>query len=135
VVNYVQRIDSDKLVHIGETGWASVSDGFYGPEGSRAADEFKQALFHHGMRKWTQSEGISCFFFEAFDEPWKSAANPTDSENHFGLFTRDSEAKYALWPLVEQGVFKDLTRDGHAIKPTYSGERNLLDRHVLNPAH
>ncbi|MGB1347297.1 MAG: glycosyl hydrolase family 17 protein [Flavobacteriales bacterium] len=135
VVNYVRRIDADKPVHIGETGWASVSDGFYGPEGSRAADEYKQALFHQGMRDWTQSEGISCFYFEAFDEPWKSAANPTDSENHFGLFTRDGEAKYALWPLVEQGVFEGLTRDGHPIKPTYSGERDLLDRHVLNPAH
>ena len=57
VVKYVRRIDADKPVHIGETGWASVSDGFYGPEGSRAADEYKQALFYHGMREWTQSNG------------------------------------------------------------------------------
>ena len=135
VLNYVRRIDPNKPVHIGETGWASVSDGFYGPEGSRAADEYKQALFYHGMRKWTQSSGISCFYFEAFDEPWKSAANPTDSENHFGLFTRDGEAKYAIWSLVEEGVFDGLTRDGQAIKSTYSGQRELLDRHVLNPVH
>ena len=135
VVKHVRRIDKDKPVHIGETGWASVSDGFYGPEGSRAADEYKQALFYHGMRKWTQSSGISCFYFEAFDEPWKSSANPTDSENHFGLFTRDGEAKYAIWSLVEEGVFEGLTRDGRAITPTYSGQRELLDRHVLNPAH
>ena len=134
VVNYVRRIDPDKPVHIGETGWASVSDGFYGPEGSRAADEYKQALFYQGMRDWTDAEGISCFFFEAFDEPWKSAANPTDSENHFGLFTRDGEAKYALWPLVDQGVFEGLTRDGRPIQRTYAGQRDLLDRHVLNPA-
>lgn len=134
VVKYVHSIDPGKPVHIGETGWASVSDGFYGPEGSRAADEFKQALFYHGMRKWTQSSGISCFYFEAFDEPWKSAANPTDSENHFGLFTRDGEAKYAIWSLVEEGLFEGLTRDGRAIAPTYSGQRELLDRHVLNPA-
>ena len=133
VVKHVRRLDEHKPVHIGETGWASVSDGFYGPEGSRAADEYKQALFYRGMREWTQAAGISCFFFEAFDEPWKSAANPTDSENHFGLFTRDGEAKYALWPLVEQGVFDGLTRDGHEIRPTYSGQRELLDRHVLNP--
>ena len=109
VVDYVQTIDSTKAVHIGETGWSSVSDGFYGPEGSRAADEYKQALFYQGMREWTQSSGISCFFFEAFDEPWKSAANPTDSENHFGLFTVEGEAKVcALWPLVAQGVFERL---------------------------
>ena len=135
VVKYVERIDPNKSVHIGETGWASVSDGFYGPEGSRAADELKQALFYQGMRKWTQSSGISCFYFEAFDEPWKSAANPTDSENHFGLFTRDGEAKCAIWSLVEEGAFEGLTRDGHAITPTYSGQRELLDRHVLNPTH
>ena len=133
VVDYVRRLDPNKPVHIGETGWASVSDGFYGPEGSRASDEYKQALFYHGMREWTQSSGISCFYFEAFDEPWKSAANPTDSENHFGLFTRDGEAKYAIWSLVEEGAFEGLTRDGHEIRPTYAGQRELLDRHVLNP--
>ena len=105
-----------------------------GPEGSRAADEYKQALFYHGMRKWTQSSGISCFLFEAFDEPWKSASNPTDSENHFGLFTAEGEAKYAVWSWVKEGVFEGLTRDGHAIKSSYEGQRELLDRHVLLPA-
>jgi exo-beta-1,3-glucanase (GH17 family) len=134
VVQYVQGIDTSKSVHIGETGWASVSDGFYGPEGSRAADEFKQALFYRGMRDWTREAGISCFYFEAFDEPWKSAANPTDSENHFGLFKADGEAKYALWPLVEDGVFNGLKRDGHSITRTYAGQREMLDRHVLHPA-
>ena len=133
VVAYVQGIDETKPVHIGETGWASVSDGFYGPEGSRAADELKQALFYRGMREWTQMAGISCFYFEAFNEPWKSSANPTDSENHFGLFKVDGEAKHALWPLVEDGVFEGLTRDGHAITRTYAGQRDMLDRHVLDP--
>ena len=133
VVAYVQGIDETKAVHIGETGWASVSDGFYGPEGSRAADELKQALFYRGMREWTQKAGISCFYFEAFNEPWKSSANPTDSENHFGLFKADGEAKHALWPLVEDGVFEGLTRDGHAITRTYAGQRDMLDLHVLDP--
>ena len=133
VVAYVQGIDETKPVHIGETGWASVSDGFYGPEGSRAADELKQALFYRGMREWTQKAGISCFYFEAFNEPWKSSANPTDSENHFGLFKVDGEAKHALWPLVEDGVFEGLTRDGHAITRSYAGQRDMLDRHVLDP--
>ena len=133
VVEYVHSIDPEKPVHIGETGWASLSDGFYGPEGSRAADELKQALFYRGMREWTQNSGISCFYFEAFDEPWKSAANPTDSENHFGLFTAEGEAKYALWPLVEQGVFDGLSRGGRPIRSSYEGKRELLDRHVLQP--
>jgi len=134
VVNYVHDIDSTKVVHIGETGWASVSDGLYGPEGSRAADEYKQGLFYHGMRNWTQSSGISCFYFEAFDEPWKSAVNPTDSENHFGLFTAQGAAKYALWSITKEGVFNGLSRGGHAIECTYSGQLELLERHVLEPA-
>ena len=132
VVNYVRRIDADKSVHIGETGWASVSDGFYGPEGSRAADELKQALFHQGMRNWTQS-GISCFYFEAFNEPWKSAANPTDSENHFGLFKVDGEAKHALW--LPGGTRRlrrpDPRRTAH--HPQLRRQRDMLDRHVLTP--
>ncbi|MFZ8836754.1 MAG: glycosyl hydrolase family 17 protein [Flavobacteriales bacterium] len=135
VAEYVHRIDEDKPIHIGETGWASISDGFYGPEGSRAADEYKQALFYHGMREWTHREGIGCFFFEAFDEPWKSASNPTDSENHFGLFTVKGEAKYAVWSDVDSGKFEGLQRNGNAIVKTYSGELELLERHVLIPAN
>ena len=83
------------------------------------------------MRDWTQNANISCFFFEAFDEPWKSAANPSDSENHFGLFTADGHAKYALWPLVDQGVFKGLTRAGQSIKKTYDGNEELLSEDVF----
>ena len=78
-------------------------------------------------------QGISCFYFEAFNEPWKSSANPTDSENHFGLFKVDGEAKHALWPLVEDGVFDGLTRDGQRITRSYAGQRDMLDRHVLDP--
>ena len=96
VVNYVRRLDADKPVHIGETGWASVSDGFYGPEGSRASDEYKQALFYHGMREWTQSSGISCFYFEAFDEPWKGSPDPHEPEKHWGLFYENRNPKMAL---------------------------------------
>jgi hypothetical protein len=118
-------------MHIGETGWASSSDGLYGPDGSRAADEYKQAQFYKCMRAWTQKNHISCFFFEAFDEPWKSSTNPADSENHFGLFTADGQAKYALWSLVDQEVFKGLTRDGKAIEKTYGGNIELLAEDLL----
>ena len=48
---------------------------------------------------------MSCFYFEAFDEKWKDAANSLGSENHFGLFNINGQAKYALWDLVDQGMF------------------------------
>ena len=46
VSEYLKSIGVDKPIHIGETGWASKSDGFYGPNGSKAADELKQSLYH-----------------------------------------------------------------------------------------
>ena len=89
VANYVNSLGIKKPIHIGETGWASFSNGFYGNKGSKATDEYKEALFYRHMREWTTKTGISCFYFEAFDEIWKDAPNPGGSENHFGLFTID----------------------------------------------
>lgn len=94
--DYIKSLGIDKPIHIGETGWATASNGHYGPEGSKATDEYKSALYYRHMRDWTSDEGISCFYFEAFDENWKDAQNPGGSENHFGLFTIDGQAKYAL---------------------------------------
>jgi len=105
VANYMKSLGINKPIHIGETGWASVSNGFYGPDGSRATDEYKQSMYHKLIRDWTAEAGISCFYFEAFNEPWKDAHNPKGSENHFGLFTVDGKAKYALWEMVDHGVF------------------------------
>ena len=133
VANYVKSLGLEKPIHIGETGWATVSSGYYGPEGSRATDEYKEALYYKHMREWTNANGISCFYFEAFDEKWKDAHNKKGSENHFGLITVDGKAKYALWELVDQGVFKGLTRDGNTITKTYNGDKDKLMKDVLVP--
>jgi len=123
---YVKSIDSTKSIHIGETGWATISNGHYGFNGSRATDEYKQGLYYKNMRKWTNANGISCFYFEAFDEQWKDAKNENGSENHFGLFTLKGEAKYPIWNLVDKGIFSDLKRDGNLIKKTYEGNLDSL---------
>jgi exo-beta-1,3-glucanase (GH17 family) len=133
VSDYMKSLGVEKPIHIGETGWATVSDGHYGPEGSKATDEYKQGLYYRYMREWTNSEGISCFYFEAFDEQWKDAKNPLGSENHFGLFTIDGKAKYPLWDLVDSGVFGSLTRAGNPIAKTYNGDINRLLKEVLPP--
>ena len=133
VKNYVKSINPSKPVHIGETGWASSSDGFYGNEGSKAADEYKQALFYNAMREWTNKEGISCFYFEAFDEPWKDSGNVLGSENHFGLFTVDGKAKYALWENADDVIFKNLKRDGNSIVKTFLGNKYELMKTVKTP--
>ena len=131
--DYIKSLGIEKPIHIGETGWASASNGHYGPAGSKATDEYKAALFYRHMRDWTAEAGMSCFYFEAFDEIWKDAQNPGGSENHFGLFTMDGQAKYALWELVDQGVFDGLTRGGNPISKTYAGDEAALLEEVLTP--
>lgn len=133
VRSYMESIGVEKSIHIGETGWATVSDGFYGPEGSRATDEYKQALYYQHMRNWTNAEGISCFYFEAFDEQWKDAKNPEGSENHFGLINLSAEAKYPLWDMVDEGKFDGLTRGGKTITKTYEGNLDALMQDVFVP--
>ena len=132
VANYVNSLGIKKPIHIGETGWATFSNGLYGNKGSKATDEYKEALFYRHMREWTTKTGISCFYFEAFDEIWKDAPNPGGSENHFGLFTIDGKAKYALWDLVDKGVFDGLARNKKTITKTYNGNKDslLLEVHV-----
>ncbi|WP_191858313.1 glycosyl hydrolase family 17 protein [Hanstruepera ponticola] len=133
VSNYVKSLGVNKPIHIGETGWASVSNGHYGPNGSKATDEYKQGLYYKQIREWTNNSNISCFYFEAFNEKWKDAHNPKGSENHFGLFTVDGQAKYPIWDLVDKGVFDGLTRNGNAISKTYNGEYKSLMVDVFVP--
>lgn len=130
---YVKNLGVDKPIHIGETGWATVSNGYYGPDGSRATDEYKQAAYHDLIREWTNTAGISCFYFEAFDEPWKDAQNKKGSENHFGLFTVDGKAKFVLWDEVDNGIFNNLKRNGNPIVKTYAGKKNAMMKDVLVP--
>jgi exo-beta-1,3-glucanase (GH17 family) len=134
VAKYMQSIGVNKQIHIGETGWATESDGFYGKDGSRACDELKAAKYYNLMRAWTNKEKITCFYFEAFDEQWKDAENPKGSENHFGLFTMEGQAKYALWDEVDKGLFNGLTRDGKAIIKTYAGKQEDLYKTIELPS-
>jgi len=133
VVHYMQSIDLNKPVHIGETGWATISNEHYGDDGARAIDEYKSALYYWHIREWTDREGISCFYFEAFDEQWKDAANPLGSENHFGLINLQAQAKYMLWELVDNGTFDGLTRDGQPITKTFDGDKDAMMETVKVP--
>jgi len=126
VQNYVRNIDPSKEVHIGETGWSSVASDLYGYSGSEAADEYKLGLYFQMITDACFVKSISCFYFSAFDEPWKDSNNKNGSENHFGLFTVDGKAKYPLWEKVDSGVFNDLSRGGNSIVKTYNGDLEAL---------
>ncbi len=133
VKKYMESLGVSKPIHIGETGWASFSSGHYGTTGSKACDEYKEALYYQHMRDWTNEAGMSCFYFEGFDEPWKGGPNTGNSEKHFGLFTVDGKAKFALWDEVDKGTFKGLTRNGNSITKTYDGDKEALMKDVEVP--
>lgn len=133
VVAYMKSLNVDKPVHIGETGWATQSNERYGKKGSRATDEYKSGRYYQLMQEWTKKAGLTCFYFEAFDEQWKDAKNPGGSENHFGLINLQSQAKYPIWDLVDNGTFKGLTRNGKPITKTYNGNLDLLLSEVIAP--
>lgn len=132
-VDYMTSLGINKAVHIGETGWATIASSSYGVTGSRAADEYKEKLYYEHMRDWTNTEGMSCFYFEAFDEKWKDQGNSLGSENHFGLINLKGEAKFALWEMVDEDVFEGLTRNGLPITKTYDGDQTKLMEDVLSP--
>jgi exo-beta-1,3-glucanase (GH17 family) len=134
VVSYMKSIGVNKPVHIGETGWATKDNDLYGDTGSKATDEYKSGQYYKLMRDWTNKEEISCFYFEAFDENWKDSKNPNGSENHFGLINLQSEAKFALWDLVDKGLFEGLTRNGKPITKSYNGSERSLWLEVKAPA-
>jgi exo-beta-1,3-glucanase (GH17 family) len=132
-VDYISGLGIEKPIHIGETGWATIASSSYGATGSHATDEYKEKLYYDYMREWTNNAGMSCFYFEAFDEQWKDQGNALGSENHFGLINLKGQAKYALWDLVDKGVFDGLTRNGVPISKTYNGDKKALMNDVKAP--
>lgn len=134
VKKYISSLGIEKPIHIGETGWASSSGDMFNNKGTRAADQFKQALFYKKITSWAEENNISCFYFEAFNESWKDSSNSIGSENHFGLITIDGKVKYALWDRIDQGALKGLSRNGNPITKTFNGNTDNLFISVLPPA-
>ena len=96
----VRSLHPDKLVLVGETGWAtSVHD-----EGEQAElikgvpGESEQSVFFDAVRAWAESEEECVFYFEAFDENWKGGAHPNEVEKHWGVFRADRSGKLAISP-------------------------------------
>jgi exo-beta-1,3-glucanase (GH17 family) len=97
----VARLYPGKTIVITEAGWCTNSNG-RGMNAEHAVQEL-QALYYRDLMAWTQAEGLLCFVFEAFDEPWKGSTDPLEPEKHWGLFTVDRRPK-----LVMKDVYAEL---------------------------
>lgn len=90
----VARLYPGKPVVITEAGWCTASNG-RGMHAAHAVPEL-QAVYYGQLMAWTRDEGLLCFVFEAFDEPWKGSPDPLEPEKHWGLFTVDRRPKLAM---------------------------------------
>ncbi len=94
----VQAKHPDKLIVLGEAGWATDKSS-QGEQAERLvgeAGEAPQAAFYTDFCAWTAKERIPYFYFSAFDENWKGSSDPHDAEKHWGLFRADRTPKRAL---------------------------------------
>ncbi|KAF2461119.1 putative glucan 1,3-beta-glucosidase [Lineolata rhizophorae] len=89
-------LDSPELWN-GETGWPTTGGSDFGP--AEASTENAQQYWQQGvcgMLEW----GVSLFYFEAFDEPWKPDSigdnGEAADEKHWGAMTVDGDLKFSL---------------------------------------
>lgn len=90
----VAQLYPDKPVVITEAGWATNSNG-RGIEPHNTSEDL-QAVYLRDLLAWTDRDGILCFVFEAFDEPWKGSLDPLEPEKHWGLYKVSRQAKQAM---------------------------------------
>ncbi len=98
----VTRVYPGTPVVITEAGWCTASNG-RGMHAEHAVQEL-QAVYYQQLMQWTQAEGLLCFVFEAFDEPWKGSPDPLEPEKHWGLFTVDRRPKQVMQALYPELV-------------------------------
>jgi exo-beta-1,3-glucanase (GH17 family) len=94
----VQAMHPERLVVLGETGWATSASN----QGEQAElikgrpGENEQKQYYNAVLAWAAARQLIVFFFEAFDENWKGGTDPAEVEKHWGLFRADRSAKAAL---------------------------------------
>ena len=102
VYTAIKNMHPNKLVIIGETGWATkYNPDKKGPgeQGSLVKGEVSlkaQEIFLSQMHQWINKNKVTTFWFEAFDEPWKGGgaqSGPNEIEKNWGLFYENRTPK------------------------------------------
>ena len=89
-----------KQIVIGETGWPSAGP----PHGAAVPGTENEARYLQAFTSWAQSHKVQYFYFEAFDEGWKT--NEAGVGTHWGLYQEDGQVKPAL-----SGILPDAAPD------------------------
>jgi exo-beta-1,3-glucanase (GH17 family) len=93
----VEAMHPDRLVIIGETGWATRRNdqGDQGKLMKGALGEVEQARYLADVEAWVARTRVPTVVFEAFDENWKGGSDPADVEKHWGVYRADRTPKLA----------------------------------------
>jgi exo-beta-1,3-glucanase (GH17 family) len=92
----------DHTIVLGETGWATqynASKTGPGEQGSLVKADVSynaQEKYLQAHNKWVDSNQVTTFLFEAFDEPWKGGGANTPAneiEKNWGVFYKDRTMK------------------------------------------
>jgi len=78
----VADINPQCEVMIGETGWPSEGVSFSNTDNNVA----NLLAYYEAIDKWAFENQVITYFFEAFDEPWKSNKSQFSAEGHYGLW-------------------------------------------------
>lgn len=101
----------NKLIVLGEIGWATAynpekkGDGEQGTLIKGKVSVAAQEKFLLELDTWVNSNLITTFLFEAFDEPWKGGGKetkPNEIEKNWGVFYHDRTPKQSFTNYLAQ---------------------------------
>ncbi len=101
----VQRLHPEKLLVLGEIGWATnynpdkKGDGEQGTLIKGEVGIAAQEAFLLELDRWIQQHKVITFLFEVFDEPWKGggiSSGPREIEKNWGVYYKDRIPKQSF---------------------------------------
>ncbi len=103
-VNIIKKEHPERTVVLGETGWATKYDPDRkgdGEQGTLVKGEVGyegQEQFLHKLDGWLKATGMTVFFFQVFDEPWKAGYEEGSDhiEKNWGVFYESREPKISF---------------------------------------
>ena len=116
VFNSALEFHPDMFIALSETGWATLYDPSKqgpGEEGALIKAEVSveaQEVFLNEFSAWVDSNQVTAFLFEAFDEPWKGGGEQSGSdvmEKHWGVYNEDRTPKVSLTNYLNKQTQKD----------------------------
>jgi Glycosyl hydrolases family 17 len=88
-----------KEVIISETGWPSAG----GARGPATPSTIDAPQYFIEFTSWAIANSIPYFYFEAFDEAWKAAAEGPQG-SHWGVWDADGNLKFGMQPVFQGQV-------------------------------